>query len=135
MVLLITGVAKVVSATGNSRVLDSFDPIFGLSFRHLLLSVGLLELTVSAICLLHRRISLALILVAWLASNFLLYRAGLWLMDWNQPCNCLGGLTDAIHLSPKAAETVGEFLCLYLFAGSLASILVQRGHSRKELEE
>jgi hypothetical protein len=123
VILALTGVGKLVSASGNSRILDSSDPIFAISFRHLMLSLGLLELAVSAICLLTRRRKLALLLVAWLASNFLLYRAGLWFMGWSVPCNCLGNLTDALHLSPKIAETTAQIIAVYLLAGSVASVL------------
>ena len=122
-ILLVTGVAKVVSASGNARILDSADPIFAISFRHLLLSVGILELAVCAICLLSGRTKLASFLVAWLAANFVLYRAGLWFVGWNRPCNCLGNLTDALHLSPRMAETTAQTLCVYLLAGSLATII------------
>lgn len=125
-ILLFTGVAKVVSASGSARALDSFDPIFAISLRHLLLSVGLLELAVSAICLLSGRIKLALYLVAWLAANFLFYHAGFWLMGWSQPCNCLGNVTDAIHLSSEVAGTVAEVISIYLFAGSVGSILASK---------
>jgi hypothetical protein len=122
-ILLITGVAKIVSASGNSRILDTSDPIFAISFRHLLLFVGLIELAASAICLLRGETKLALFLVAWLASNFLLYHAGLGFLGWKPPCGCLGHLGDAIHLSPRIAEITAEMLSVYLLAGSVTSIL------------
>jgi hypothetical protein len=49
VIFLVTGVAKVVSASGNARILDSSDPVFSISFRHLFLLVGLLELAVGSV--------------------------------------------------------------------------------------
>lgn len=122
-ILLVSAFAKIVSASGDSHALDSSDPIFPVSYRQLLLSVGFLELAVCAVCLFSGRMKLALSLIAWLASNFLLYHVGLWLMGWSGPCNCLGNLTGAIHLSSKTVETITRFLSIYLFAGSVVGIL------------
>ena len=49
--LAITGMAKAYSAIGAARALDVADPIIGVSFRDLLLSVGLVELFIAFICL------------------------------------------------------------------------------------
>jgi hypothetical protein len=87
---------------------------------------GLLELAVSAICLLRGGTKPALFLVAWLASSFLLYHAGLWFMGWKPPCGCLGNLGDAIHLSPRVAERTAQILSVYLLAGSVTTILQLR---------
>jgi len=125
-VLLITGIAKVVSASGSARLLDISDPIFAVSFRNLMLLVGLLELAVSAICFLTLKRQLSLCLVGWLATSFLLYRSGLWFLNWNRPCSCLGSLTDALHLSPELAETIAKVLSVYLLVGSITSLLYLR---------
>jgi hypothetical protein len=50
----------------------------------------------------------------------LVYRLGLWWMDWHRPCNCLGNLTDALHISPQAADNVMKVLLAYLLIGSYA---------------
>ena len=93
--LAVTGVAKILSGFGNSKFLAVVDPIFGVTFGQLMLAVGAAEIVVALVCLFGRRQTLALGLVAWLSTNFLVYRLGLWWLDWKRPCNCLGNLTDA----------------------------------------
>ncbi len=116
--LAVTGLAKAFSAIGHARALDALDPIFGISFRHLLLSVGLIELFIAFLCLLTEKRELSLIVVAFLATNFLVYRIGLWLIGWDHPCGCLGNFTDALHLTPKTADGIMKVVLGFLLVGS-----------------
>jgi hypothetical protein len=118
--LAVTGIAKVVSGMGDSKFLAVVDPIIGVKFGPLMLAVGMAEIAVALVCFLSKRQTLALGLVAWLATNFLVYRLGLWWMDWHRPCNCLGNLTDALHISPQAADNVMKVILAYLLIGSYA---------------
>jgi hypothetical protein len=94
VVLATTGAAKVWSALGDVRLLTEIDPIIGIQFRQLLLAVGLAEMVVAPVCLIGKRPRLALGLVAWMATSFLVYRIGLWWMGWKKPCNCLGNTSQ-----------------------------------------
>ena len=80
VLLFITGAAKILSALGKSAVLAKPDPIFGIHFNYLLLSVGLIELVIAVLCVTPTKQNLALGLVAALSINFCGYRIGLWLM-------------------------------------------------------
>ncbi|MCW5555320.1 MAG: hypothetical protein KIS67_24560 [Verrucomicrobiae bacterium] len=120
---MLTGAAKLWSALGTSKFLAAVDPILGIKFGQLLLAVGLAEIAVALVCCLSKRQTLALGLVAWLATNFLVYRVGLWWMDWKRPCGCLGNLTDALHLSPQAAENIMKVLLAYLLIGSYGLVI------------
>jgi hypothetical protein len=122
-ILLITSLAKIVSAFGKAKVLENTDPVFGISFGHLMLSVGILELAVSGICLLTKKQSLSLGLTAWLATCFLAYRGGLWYLGWQRPCSCLGNLTDALHISPHVADVAMKIVLIYLLVGSYGGLL------------
>ena len=118
LILLVTGLAKVLSTLGVNRMLDVADPVFGLNFRHLFMAVGLLEFAAAFLILLtDLRPRLKLLLIAWLSTNFVLYRAGLWLMDWHRPCNCLGTLTDFLHLSPTTADWMVKAALAYMVFG------------------
>jgi hypothetical protein len=121
-VLLITGLAKVLSALGRAQVLEQDDPIFGISFRYLMFSVGVIELFISAICILTTKQNLSLGLVALLSTNFLGYRMGLLWIGYHGPCSCLGNLTDAIHLPPKMADSIMKLILAYLLVGSYAML-------------
>ena len=132
VILAITGIAKVWSGLGNSKLLAVADPILGIQFGHLMLTVGVLEIVIALVCCFSRRQTVALGLVAWLATNILFYRVGLWWMDWHRPCSCLGNLTDALHLSPQTADTAMKIILGYLLVGSYAALfwLWRRGGQR-----
>jgi len=117
-ILAITGLAKAFSAFGSARALDMPDPLMGIPFRHLMLLVGLAEMFVAFLCLLTDKRGISLMAVAWLATGFLVYRCGLWLIDWHKPCGCLGDLTAALHLSPQVAENLMKTVLAYLLIGS-----------------
>lgn len=123
--LALTGIAKVWSTLGTVKMLTVADPIAGIPFRWLLLAVGVLELAIASVCFLRRHQRLATLLVAWLATNFLVYRLGLWWMGWHRPCGCMGSLTSALHLSEKAADNIMKGVLAYLLIGSYGLLLWQ----------
>lgn len=133
-VLAVTGAAKIWSGLGDSKFLSVVDPIIGIKFGPLILAVGMAEIAAALVCFLSKRQTLALGLVAWLATNFLVYRLGLWWMDWHRPCNCLGNLTDALHISPQAADNVMKVILACLLGGSLG-LLIWQWRQRKTREE
>jgi hypothetical protein len=117
-ILLLTGIFKVLGWFGSARILDEFDPITGVSFRYLLLMVGIVELGVATICVIWKAQVVSSFLIGWLALNFLLYRLGLWSLDWHRPCGCLGNLTDYLNLSPETADIAIRFILAYFLIGS-----------------
>lgn len=126
LVLFITGIAKILSSFGSSKFLTTPDPIIGIAFSHLMMVAGLLELGIAFICwrcsCLTKNIRLATFLVAWLSTMFLGYRLGMWWIHWKRPCNCLGNLTDALHIPPKVADVIMEIVLAYLLIASYATL-------------
>ncbi len=125
IVLAFAGIAKIWTALGNSKFLAVVDPIFGIKFGQLLLVVGMAEITVALVCFFSKRQTLALGLVAWISTNFVLYRLGLWWMNWKSPCGCLGNLTDALHIRPETADNIMKVLLAYLLIGSYGLLIWQ----------
>lgn len=123
VVLVPTGGAKVWSTLGHTRILALADPVTGVSFGHLMLAVGVLELVTASVCLLGKSQTLKLGLVAWLATNFVVYRCGLWWMGWHHPCACMGNLASQLHLSDKAADNIMKVILAYLLIGSYGLLL------------
>jgi hypothetical protein len=121
--LLITAVAKLLSALGSAPILTYPAPLLLVSYRSVFLIVGTLELVVALNCFFSQRMVLKMALVAWLASNFLLYRLGLMWVGYRKLCPCLGQVTDALHISPETADTVMKIILLYLLIGSYAALL------------
>jgi hypothetical protein len=133
-VLLISGLAKLLSAFGSSRVLHVPDPILQIEFRYVFWIVGTVELLVALFCLFGKRENLKIGLIACLAANFLIYRAGLAIIGWEKPCSCLGNLTDALHLAPGAADLAMKVILAYLLGGSLVLLFLSPS-SQKSLCE
>jgi hypothetical protein len=121
-IFMVTGLAKTISAFGAMRILDFDDPIFGISFRHLMLSVGAVELIISGICLFSKKQKLSLGLVAWMSTCFMAYRVGLSYAGWQHPCSCMGNLSDVLHLAPQTADLIMKIILAYLFIGSYCLI-------------
>lgn len=132
ILLATTGLAKAFSAVGPARALDLADPLTGIPFRKLLLVVGLAEILIAFFCLFTDKRRLSLLAVAWLSTNFLVYRVGLWFIGWHHPCHCMGDLAGALHLSDQAADNVMKGVLAYLLAGSCLLLLVRRRGARRE---
>jgi len=130
VLFVITGLAKAFSATGSARALDVTDPIIGIPFRHLMLAVGLLELFIAFFCPFTDKRQFSLLAVVWLATNFVIYRLGLWWMGWHRPCGCLGNLTDLLRISPRAADNIMKSVLAYLLVGSYWLLWRSRRRSR-----
>jgi hypothetical protein len=88
-----------------------------------MLFTAFLEFVVAGVCLWDSSGTLSLCLVAWLGMNFAAYRIGLTWVNWKRPCNCLGNLTDALHIPPATADLVMKCILTYLLVGSCACLL------------
>jgi hypothetical protein len=123
ILLLLTAVAKLISASGGARIMQNPDPILSVSFRHVFWIVGTLELIIALVCFFGKRVGLQAGLVAWLATNFVVYRLGLLWIGYSKPCRCLGNLTDALHIPAQTADTVLKIILGYLLIGSYTTLL------------
>jgi hypothetical protein len=123
--LLITAVAKIVSAGGHAALLDFPDPLFGLANRRVLLGVALIELAVAAGLVSGLNLRLKYLLLAWLSCNFLIYRCALHVLSPGRPCPCLGTLTERLPLSANQVTVVLSVLVGYLLAGSVVMLMCE----------
>jgi hypothetical protein len=122
VIFFIMGSVKIISAFGKAHILDQTDPITEVSFKHLMLIVGLVELFAFGICLFKTNCALKLNLIAWISTMFFLYRTGLWAIGWHRPCPCLGNVTDALHLSPIFTDFLVRCILAFLMIGSYSFI-------------
>jgi hypothetical protein len=127
--LLVTAVAKFVSALGSEHILDSQDPIFLIPFRHVFWIVGLIELGIAAFCFFGKDIKIQAALVAWLSTCFVLYRGSSILIGYFKPCPCLGNLTGVLPISSHTIDVAVRLVLFYLFFGSYL-ILFSNGLAR-----
>src|SRR5881396_2794148 len=118
--LVLTGVAKLYSATGTAKILSLADPILLMNNRVLMVALGLLE-TGLAIYSLARRgptteVTRAMT-VLWLSSNFIAYRTAVSLAGI-KVCPCLGTLASKLPLSREFVDDLLSGIVLYWFLGS-----------------
>jgi drug/metabolite transporter superfamily protein YnfA len=133
LVLIVTAAAKIASSFGHQKVLLEIDPVAGLPIGRLILAVGAVELGIAMVCLFDRNFWLSVTLIGWLSTNFLAYRIALALSNYHKPCNCLGNLTDALHISPQTADTAMKVVLGYLLVGSYAAWLWLRRQDRQRI--
>jgi hypothetical protein len=119
LLLLSTAAAKLISAGGHATILDLPDPLLALPNRQLLVLVALIEVIIGAALLSRLSVQTKYLIVAWLSSNFILYRLGLHMLSPGKPCPCLGTITERLHWNPDQVNTVLWGIALYLLAGSI----------------
>lgn len=125
MLLLLTGIAKLIAASGNSMLLYAPDPILRVPFRLIFLIAGLIEIAVALFCFISKSGVFKIILLAWISTNFSIYRIGLILINYQKPCGCLGSMTDILHISPAVADLTTKIILAYLLIGSYGIILTR----------
>jgi hypothetical protein len=122
LLIVLTALAKLVSTYGTGHILQMADPILGIPFRKVFWIVGSIEMAVASIVLFGKSPLLRAGLVAVLATNFIIYRLGLILVNYQKPCPCLGSLTDALHIRPETADTTMKIILAYLLLGSYTAL-------------
>jgi hypothetical protein len=124
--LILTGLAKVISSSGNAPILLESDPIFHLGFRGLFLITGAVEMVVGIFSVTaggDKWLVTRLILLASMASSFCAYRVGTWWIHYYRPCPCLGILTSKIHLSSELADTISRSVAFFILATSYIGLI------------
>jgi len=117
--LLITGIAKLTTITGDVKLLNELDPIVGLQFWMLLAVAGIVELIVGAQCFLSSNHLRSVLSIFTLSLTFLSYRIGLWFTGWTKPCSCLGDLTQAIGMTEQNADNIAKLMLGFFIIGSV----------------
>jgi hypothetical protein len=126
VILFVTGAAKLFSALGAAQALDQPDSLLSLSHRHIFMIMGGLELGLSAFLLMSRNPKMQLALVAWLATNLLVYRIGLWWISAPDLCNCLGNLNQYLPVSPRILNVAALTALGWLLVGSYTLMITGR---------
>jgi hypothetical protein len=123
LMFFVTANAKFISASGSAPILQSVDPILGVPFATIFWIAGWIELIVAYYCIAGKNVIIQIGIVAWLATNFLMYRICLQLIGYRTPCACLGNLSDSLHISAQTADTAMKLVLAYLLIGSFACLL------------
>ncbi|HXI70050.1 MAG TPA: hypothetical protein VNN22_06795 [Verrucomicrobiae bacterium] len=130
-ILLAAAIARFLITAGSAQVLTAPDLLLGIPLRHALLVVGAMEFGVALVCLFGKQVGLQSGLLAWLATNFIVYRIGLFSMDCQPQATCIGSLTDPLHLAHGTTGFIIGLMPYYLLLGSYAT-MIWLGLGRKE---
>jgi hypothetical protein len=118
--LLAAAMQRFIIAAGSAPVLSLPDFFFFIPLRDAVLLVGGLELATALVCLYGRRVGFQLGLLAWMATNFAVYRLGLVAMAQHPQGTCIGSLTDPLHFARGITGYIMELIPFCLLIGSYA---------------
>lgn len=125
MLLLITAaLSKLSTIVAALPILNGVDPIFSVNNRYILTGVAIAELSCAAIVAFSAQAWLKALALAWIATNFILYRAALVLSGAGTPCPCLGSIGAKVGLSSAATEFITKSTVVF-FLGVAVFIIVR----------
>jgi hypothetical protein len=129
--LFLTGVAKLYSSAGTARILNIQDQLLHLGYRPLMISTGILEVSVGVFLLMNHNNLWRCLVLLFLSANFLFDHAGNYLLGIHL-CPCLGHLSDRLGLPLGLPEVILQFLVLYWLLNSLIMLWRSWGSTRWE---
>jgi hypothetical protein len=121
VLLLIVSVGKFYSAINPPMSLLEAEPVFRISLRTLFIIAASTEGVVGVLCLLRAPGIATSLLILWLSCLFLSYRFALYLLGYNGPCNCMGELTERLHISSSTGDMIMRVLLLFMLLGGIAT--------------
>src|ERR1035437_4880545 len=131
LLLAMASALFLINLTGPVHLVQPHDPIFAISLRYLFWIIGGIAVLAAWLCLFSERPALPTAWVAWLATNFLIYRIGLYWNGCHDLTGFLGSFSYAFGIPAKAANMMADLAFAYLLMGSCAALLWQWRRSSK----
>jgi DNA-directed RNA polymerase subunit RPC12/RpoP len=122
-IFLAAALERLLIIAGDTQALTLPDPLLGIPLRYAVLLVGTFELAMAMTCLFGRQVGVQLGWLAWLTTNYMVFRIGLLTMNCHQQATCVGSLTDPLHLTQGVTGFMLGLLPVYLLLGSYAAII------------
>ena len=123
VILLSAAFIRLMVAHGDSQVLTMPDPVLGIPVHDAALYAGIVELVVSLVCLFGQNIGARMILLIWLMTIWVVYRAGAVYLKASLHCTCLGMPTNPLRIPNHLLERMSEVLPVYMLAGACIFIV------------
>jgi hypothetical protein len=102
------------------------DPIFLMSLNNLFWIIGVIAIVAALLCFFSERLTLPILLLAWLAANFFIYRIGLLSEGCRSLTGYLGGFAYAFGISAKMANIMADIIFAYFLIGSCVALWAVR---------
>jgi hypothetical protein len=124
VILFFMAMVELCGAMSAARILDQPDPLLPLSNRLVLVLVGMLELLLSAYLLMGRYGWAKPGLTAWLTTNLLVYRLGLWRAGAPNFSDCVGNFNEWLPISPRVLHVIMVAALGLLIIGSYTFLIL-----------
>jgi len=131
LLLAMASALFLINLTGPVHLVQPHDPIFAISLRHMFWIIGGIAVLAAWLCLFSERPAQPTAWVAWLATNFLIYRIGLYWNGCHDLTGFLGSFSYAFGIPAKAANMLADLVFAYLLIGSCAALFWQWRQSSK----
>ncbi len=129
LILILTGIAKLVITANAVPALDQPDPVvWFMTRRGIAGASGLLEILVGFAIIVSRTPANPTLALGFLCSLFLLYRTALMVVAEPVPCGCLGDVANLLKLTDSQASAFATLLLAYLCLGTAACKVLSRVH-------
>ncbi len=122
--LFFMAMVELSGAISAAQMLDKPDPLLPLSNRLVLLLVGVVELLLSAYLLLGKYGWAKPGLTAWLATDLLVYRLGLWRAGAPNFGDCVGNFNGWLSISPRVLHVIMVAALGFLIIGSYTFLIM-----------
>lgn len=122
--LFFMAMVELSGAIGTARILDQPDPLLPLSNRLVFVLVGVLELLLSAYLLMGQYGWAKPGLTAWLATNLLVYRLGVWWAGAPNFGDCVGNFNEWLPVSPRTLHVIVVAALEFLIIGSYTFLIL-----------
>jgi hypothetical protein len=131
VILFILAALNFCGAAGTSPALNWPDALLPLSNRWVLVLCGGAEIGVSAVLLAGKSKWVKFGWLAWLTTNLLVYRIGLWSVGASNFGDYLGNYIEWFTISPRTMSLVTEILIGFMFIGGYAFLVINWLRERK----
>jgi hypothetical protein len=131
IILVISGLLKLMPLSVQDHGLDLGDPLFGVSRRFVLTVVAALEICMAFLLAGSKNAMLCRILVTWLGSCFAFYRVFSMANPGAIPCKCLGNLGAWLGVQNRLMDYSAWAIIVYLVGGGVLLSIYPRpvGHA------
>ena len=130
LILFTAGVAKLVESQLNGTYLNDYNPVFDFfTNRMVFIFAGTLEVGVALFLLNSNDVKAKCWVLLWLSAILWVYRLALVILQYPEPCSCMGGLVSWLKIPTTAANNMFKGILIFLSFGSLAFLFLGRDTS------
>jgi predicted RNA-binding Zn-ribbon protein involved in translation (DUF1610 family) len=126
LLLALASALFLINWTGPADLVQPRDPLFFMPLDELFWIIGGIAMVLALLCFFSERPTLPIMLLAWFAFNFWIYRLGLLAEGCRSLTGFLGGFPRALGISSQAATVMGDLFFASLLIGSCTALWLSR---------